>query len=73
MKVGDLIKRKAEEWDKWCIEQNDINGYGIILKRDIKCMGSRSYTTPILTVYYAKSGRVLTISEKLVEVLSESR
>ena len=73
MQVGDLVKRKAEEWDKWCIQQNDINGYGIILKRDAKCMGNGLHATPILTVYYAKSERISTIAESLVEVISESR
>ena len=72
MKVGDIIKRKAKEYDKWCIQQNDINGYGLVLKREVKYLDKRSHTTPILTVYYCKTGKISTVAETLMEVISES-
>ena len=67
MKVGDLVKRKAKEYDKWCIQQNEINGPGLILK--IENASPRS-STKILTLYYAKSGRISTIAESIVETVS---
>ena len=71
MKPGDLVKRKAKSYDAWCIQQNELNGFGLILKivNSNKIKGS----TRILTLYYAKSERVSTIAETLVEVISESR
>lgn len=71
MKVGDLVKRKAKEYDVWCIQQNSINGYGIILK--IENGNNIRNSTKILTLYYAKSGKISTIAESIVEVISESR
>ncbi len=71
MKVGDLVLRKAKEYDKWCIQQNDINGPGIILK--VENGHNIRNSTKILTLYYAKSEKISTLAESIVEVISESR
>ena len=68
MQVGDLVKRKAKEYDKWCIQQNEINGPGLILK--IENGNNLKNSTKILTLYYAKSGRISTLAESIVEIVS---
>ena len=75
MKVGDLVKRKAKEYDVWCIQQNEINGPGLVLKIEngnnlqMAAAGCRN-STKILTLYYAKSGRISTLAESIVEMVS---
>tara|TARA_R110001592_G_scaffold57545_1_gene174836 strand:- start:2929 stop:3144 length:216 start_codon:yes stop_codon:yes gene_type:complete len=71
MKVGDLVKRKAKEYDAWCIQQNGINGPGLIIK--IENGNKARNSTKILTLYYARSERISTIAETIVEIVSESR
>lgn len=68
MKVGDLVKRKAKEYDVWCIQQNEINGPGLVLK--IENGNNLRNSTRILTLYYAKSGRISTLAEPVVEMVS---
>jgi len=68
MKVGDLVKRKAKEYDVWCIQQNEINGPGLVLK--IENGNNLRNSTRILTLYYAKSGRISTLAEPIVEMVS---
>tara|TARA_E500000331_G_scaffold345616_1_gene383414 strand:+ start:832 stop:1059 length:228 start_codon:yes stop_codon:yes gene_type:complete len=70
MKVGDLVKRKAKSnlHQVWCIQQNEINGPGLILK--IENGNNLKNSTKILTLYYAKSGRISTLAESIVEIVS---
>ena len=73
MKTGDLVIRKAEPWDSWSIQQNENDGFGIVIGREQQILASRAKTTAILTVYYSKSCRVGTIAETLVENFDEKR
>jgi len=72
MKIGDIIKRKANSWDKWSLQQNTINGLGIVLKKSMLGTGGK-YKRSILTVYYPKASKTYTVAEKLVEIVCESR
>jgi hypothetical protein len=74
MKVGDMVIRKNSMTESTLVRiatqaQRERLGYGIILKKQM----SGRPAHPCISVLYPKTGRVYTIAESLVEVISESR
>ena len=63
MHIGDLIIRKAEPWDKWSLSQNILHGPGLVLEKK-----KHTKHISILVVYFAKSKKVSTVAERLVEL-----
>ena len=68
MRVGDLVCRKI----KGPIDQQTVRStgkIGIITKKMVSPISSNPY----VVVFWAKSGKLYNISERLVEVISEGR
>jgi hypothetical protein len=69
MKVGDMIMRKHDPtcaYKTSAKDQHELHGYGIILKKQTS---GRPFH-PCISVLYPKTGKVYSIAESLVEVVS---